>query len=289
MKALVLKLDLRKAYDCLDWDFLRLILHKVGLEHHMIKWIMSCVTSASFAVLINGEASEFFRSGRGLRQGCPLSPLLFILAMEGLSLLLKQSFEDGHISGIKVSNLTRILHLLFVDDVLILSKASIMEWQEINRLISLFCSASGLTVNQKKSTIHHEGISDLELISYKSFLPYTCSDLSEGFRYLGYVLKTGSHRASDWEWMVERVSKKINHWGTRWLSLGGRYILLKSVLEGQNVYWMTMEALPRMIINKIRKLLFQFLWTGLSENHQFHLCRWEVLPWSAVTRQKLFS
>jgi hypothetical protein len=127
LKSLVLKLDLRKAYDCIDWDFLKLILHKIGLEPQMTKWIMTCVTSSSFAVLINGEASDFFRSGRGVRQGCPLFPLLFILVMEGLNLLLKQNFVDGLLSGIKVSRLTKILHLLFADDVLILSKASLTE------------------------------------------------------------------------------------------------------------------------------------------------------------------
>jgi len=76
LKALVLKLDLRKAYDCIDWDHLRMILLKIGVGIQMKNWIMSCVTSSSYAVLINGEATKFFRSGRGVRKGCPLSPLL---------------------------------------------------------------------------------------------------------------------------------------------------------------------------------------------------------------------
>jgi hypothetical protein len=80
----------------------------------------------------------FFRSGRGLRQGCPLSPLLFILVMEGLSLLLKSSIGEGKLSGIKVSRLLNILHLLFVDDVLIMSKACLIEWKEIINIINLF-------------------------------------------------------------------------------------------------------------------------------------------------------
>jgi hypothetical protein len=77
---------------------------------------MSCVESTSFVVLINGEVTDFFRGGRGLRQGYHLSPLLFILVMEGLSLLLKESLREGKLSGIKVSKLIKILHLFFVGD-----------------------------------------------------------------------------------------------------------------------------------------------------------------------------
>jgi hypothetical protein len=125
LKSLVLKLDLRKAYDCIDWDHLRMTLLKVGFGIQMTNWIMSCVTSSSFVVLLNGEVTKFFRSGRGLRQGFPLSPLLFILVMEGLSLLMKSSIGEGNLSGIKVSRMIKILHLLFVDDVLIMTKATI--------------------------------------------------------------------------------------------------------------------------------------------------------------------
>jgi hypothetical protein len=154
-------LDLRKAYDCIDWDLLRMILLKIGMGLHLTNWIMACITSSSFVVLINGEATDFFRSGRGIRQGCPLSPLLFILIMEGLSLLLKKSQAEGSISGLKIARLTKILHLLFVDDILILSNANLVEWREIDKLISLFCKASGLAVNLSKSIVHHAGLSNL--------------------------------------------------------------------------------------------------------------------------------
>jgi hypothetical protein len=131
LKALVLKLDLKKAYDSVDRVFLTLILLKIGARIQMTNWIMSCVTSATFAMLINGEATNFFISGRGIHQGCPMSPLLFILVMEGLSKMLKNSMGRGTVTGIKVSRFIKVLHLLFVDDVLILSKASLSEWKEI--------------------------------------------------------------------------------------------------------------------------------------------------------------
>jgi hypothetical protein len=138
LKSLLLKLDLQKAYDCINWDLLRMILIQIGLGNDMTKWIMSCISSSTFAVLLNGEATDFFKSGRGLRQGCPLSPLLFILVMEGLSLLLKEGQQKGLLTGIKVSRTLRILHILFVDDVVIMTNATINEWWEIDKIIKLF-------------------------------------------------------------------------------------------------------------------------------------------------------
>jgi hypothetical protein len=178
LKALVLKLDLKKAFDCIDCDHLRLILLKIGVGIHMTNWIMACVTSPAFAVLINGEATKLFRSDIGVRQGCPLSPLLFLLVMEGLNISLKNSMESGSISGIKFSRLIKVLHILFVDDVIMFSKESLVEWKEIFKLISLFCSASGLSVNHTKSTIYFEGLSEGELTHFKSLLPFDFCVLS---------------------------------------------------------------------------------------------------------------
>ena len=106
-------------------------------------------------VMINGEASSFFKSERGLRQGCPLSPYLFILIMEGLSLLLSKSIIEHHISGIKVSKFIKIVHLMFVDDVLLMKKADLVEWLVIQDMLQLFCSISGLSINYSKSSVHY--------------------------------------------------------------------------------------------------------------------------------------
>jgi hypothetical protein len=187
----------------------------------MTNWIMSCVVSPSFTVLLNGEATDFFKSGRGLRQGCPLSPLLFILVMEGLSLLLKESQSEGKLTGVKVSRTIKILHIFFVDDVIIMTQATLSEWWEIDKLIKLFCLASGLQVNVTKTIVLHEGLSELDLSPFKTLFPFTFSDLSTGFKYLGFYLKTGLQRVEDWSWMLKKVEKNIGLWCYRWLSLGG--------------------------------------------------------------------
>ena len=92
-KSLVLKLDLIKAYDKVDWRFLRFVLLQVGIPLNTTNWIMGCVSSATYSVLVNGKPTSFFSASRGLRQGCPLSPLLFLLVVEGLSRILKELAE----------------------------------------------------------------------------------------------------------------------------------------------------------------------------------------------------
>jgi hypothetical protein len=276
-KALILKLDLKKAFDCIDWDFLRLILTQTGFSQQMIKWIMSCVSSANLAILVNGESSTFFRMGRGLRQGCPLSPLLFILAMEALSLLLKTTQSEGKISGLKVSRTIKILHLLFVDDILIMTKGTLQEWIEIKEILNIFCSATGLTINWNKSSFHFANIPCSSLDQIKGIFPYTFLPLSSGLNYLGYHLKPDSYKPSDWNWLLIKVEKRIGHWSTRWLSLGGRFTLLKVVLEGQAVYWMALAAIPASVLTKLCKMMFNFLWSGCLDHTRQHLCSWQTL------------
>jgi hypothetical protein len=110
----------------------------MGFGLSVTNWIMSPVTSFYYVVLINGEPSNFFQRGKGFRQECPLSPLLFILVMEGLSILLKKDKEDRKLSRIKVSRINKILHRIFFNDVLIMSRASVAEWKVIVGLLKTF-------------------------------------------------------------------------------------------------------------------------------------------------------
>ena len=95
IKSVVLKIDLSKAYDRVSWIYMPVILTKMGFGVPFITWVMSSLTSVSFSVLIDGVASSFFRSGRGLRQGCPLAPLLFLVVAEGLSRALLFAKNNG--------------------------------------------------------------------------------------------------------------------------------------------------------------------------------------------------
>jgi hypothetical protein len=277
LQAMILKIDLKKAYDCISWDFLRLVLLQCGFGLPTTKWIMGCITTTTYAILINGEPTDFFNSGRGLRQGCPLSPLLFLLVMEGLSLAIKKSQEEGLVSGIKVTRLIRILHLLFVDDILIMTKASVTEWMEIQNLLAIFCSATGLLINAHKTSFYQFGVQQQVLDSLKEIFHYSINNLTDGFKYLGYILKADRFKVEDWNWLISKYENRISHWCNRWLTLGGRLVLVKAVLESQPVYWLALENIPSSVLHRIRQVVFNFLWDGKRKRKGFHLCSWQLI------------
>lgn len=102
-KAMILKVDLKNDYDHVNWSFPRLLLLRIGLSIMMTKWIMSCVESINFSVLINGGDSIFFKASRGIRKGCPLSPFLLLLVEDYLTLLVHEAVKEGKIHGLKVT------------------------------------------------------------------------------------------------------------------------------------------------------------------------------------------
>lgn len=137
-KGDVIKIDLSKSYDRISWIYIRMLLTYLGFIVDFINWIMGCITSVSFAVLTNGAASSSFKGQRGLRQGCPLSSLLFLLVAEGLSPLVQKAKRDGAIRGLEVAINMFISHLLFVDDILLFSNGNIIEIKEIQRILDVF-------------------------------------------------------------------------------------------------------------------------------------------------------
>lgn len=138
-KACMLKIDLVKSYDCVDWEYMRFVLNKVGIDLFNIKWIKACITTTNYAFLINGSPKIFFRAFKGLRQGFSLSPLLFLIIMDGLSCQIRQVRSLGLLSGVHViSRNINITHLMFVDELLFGRSENRQEWQHIYQIMFEF-------------------------------------------------------------------------------------------------------------------------------------------------------
>eukprot|EP00253_Pinus_taeda_P028824 PITA_28824 len=236
-KGGVVKIDLSKAYDRIIWTYLRMMLTHLDFKIDFINWIMGCIKSASYAVLINIVASPFFKGKRGLRQGCSLSPLLFLLVAEGLSQLILKAKREGVIKGLEVAVNLCITHLLFVDDILLFSNGNQVEIKEIKRILELFMKATGMQVNFRKSQLILDGFNRQEESHITFVLPFNVQKLGDPFKYLGFWLKPDTYKKQDWNWLIAKIEARISHWGFKWLSRAGRLTLIKSVLLAIHVYW----------------------------------------------------
>jgi hypothetical protein len=154
MRCMAIKLDMSKAYDRLEWNFLEAMMRKLGFEDRWVMLIMTCVRTVTYAILINGQAHGHIVPSRGIRQGDPLSPYLFIICAEALSSLINHFAGLGKISGVPMCRGgTRISHLLFADDSLLFGRANLEEWRHFKELLDIYGRASGQKINIDKTAI----------------------------------------------------------------------------------------------------------------------------------------
>ena len=152
--SIALKLDISKAYDRVEWSFLKGIMEKMGFPEIWIERVMSCVSTPTFSVCINGKSYGSIKPSRGLQQGDPLSPYLFLLCAEGFSSLLARAEAENRLHGVAICrSAPKVSHLLFADDSLLFCRATQDEVKEVMDILQLYAKASGQLINLEKSSI----------------------------------------------------------------------------------------------------------------------------------------
>ncbi|KAL0427839.1 UNVERIFIED_CONTAM: LINE-1 retrotransposable element O protein [Sesamum latifolium] len=206
-----LKVDLRKAYDTVEWDFLMEVLRFFGFATLFIAWIEECVTTPSFSVCLNGSPHGFFKGARGLRQGDPISPYLFVLVMEMLNLILQYFIaQAGDFSYHWRCEAVQLFRLGFADDLLLFSKADERSVHIFKRGLFVFVELSGLQVNPQKSHL----IVSRSAAAVRGAL-LSMLDYQEGFlrlRYLGLPLLASRLSIADCRPLLLKVDSHIKGW-----------------------------------------------------------------------------
>lgn len=227
----VLKLDMKKAYDRVEWDFLEACLLRIGFDEKWVRWVMQCVTTVTFSVKFNGEPLHYFRPSRGLRQGDPLSPYLFIIVANVLSSLMKQAVENGSIKGIRLNRRCPTLsHLLFADDSIFFMKGTILECQNLAMILNQYCLGAGQEINLNKSGIYFsKGCpqSLKENMAKELRVPI----IDKTGKYLGIPSDWGESKKQMFAWIIGRISSKLESWKEKLLSKAGKEVLLKTVVQ----------------------------------------------------------
>ncbi|KAL2235453.1 UNVERIFIED_CONTAM: putative mitochondrial protein [Sesamum indicum] len=260
-----LKVDIRKAYDTVEWDFLLAVLQLFGFPPTFTRWIEECVSTTSFSIGLNGKPHGFFAGARGLRQGDPLSPYLFVLVMEALHLGFLQRIEqDIQFTYHWKCESSKVFQMGFADDLLLLCKADLDSIRVFKEGLDWFAELSGLRLNVQKSHLiisrSAQNLKDqmLDILGFQEgHLP---------MRYLGLPLISSRLTISDCQPLISKIDARINGWEGISLSYAGRVQIIKSVLSALSLYWASAFILPKKVISEIEKRLRTFLWKGTTSS-----------------------
>ena len=274
---MAIKTDITKAYDRLEWAFLEETMRRMGFEEQWISWIMKCVTSVSYSILINGTSQGHFKPGRGIRQGDPLSPYLFILCAEVLSHMMHQAEATQQLKGIKIcSRGPALSHLLFADDSLFFTLANQRSAKAIQSILKRYEEVSGQAVNLRKSAIT---FGRLVRPDTKRQMRHLLGIHNEGGggKYLGLPEQFDKKKSELFRYIVEKVKEKTQGWSKKYLSQGGKEVLLKAVALAMPVYSMNVFKLTKGICEEINGILAKFWWGSGNEQKGMHWFSWDRL------------
>ncbi|GAU48983.1 hypothetical protein TSUD_245740 [Trifolium subterraneum] len=265
-----------KAYDRVNWSFLKDTLVMFKFPPSVISLIMFGITSTSNTILWNGSKAEAFTPKRGLRQGDPLSPYLFVLCMERLGALISKHVADGSWSPMQITkDRTRISHLFFADDVLLFEKANVSQARIVNEVLERFCAMSGLKISLEKSKFcTSAGVSRRRREDIAVVTQIHAIDKFE--KYLGFKMFYGKVRKQDFSNVYDRVSAKLASWKSRLLNKAGRVVLANSVLSSLPSYHMQINWLPQGMCDDLDRTVRRFIWKGTGDTGM-HLVGWEKI------------
>lgn len=271
MEMMVLKIDLEKAYDRIAWDFVRDTLAEIGLSIEWIRNIMACIETTRMSISWDGEMTECFCPNRGLRQGEPISPFIFVMCMERLSHMICDAVNRGEWKGVWLAkNRLKLSHLLFADDMMLFSEASVSHVQVIKEVLDRFSRCSGQKVNLIKYHIYVSTNISLIIageLAQAIGIPIT-NDLG---RYLGVPSIHGRVTKSTFSVLLDRITARLEGWKTKQLSLTGHQVLAQSILS--IVPYSTMQTclLPAGICEQIDRSIWRFIWGGPRERESVTL------------------
>jgi len=277
------KLDMSKAYDKIEWQFLEAAMIKLGFDARWVHLVMKCVTSVRYSVIVNGNPVGNITPSRGIRQGDPISPYLFLLCAEGLSALLGQAEEKGVISGVPTSPKgPKISHLLFADDNILFYKANSVEWRRLMRLLRKYENASVQKINiQKTSVFFSRNTSQdrrQEIIQMSGLTKTHRIDA-----YLGLPTFVGKSRNQSFCFIKDQVQKRLTNWKVNFLSQAGKEVLLKAVVQAIPTYCMGVFQLPVALCKEINAMMQGFWWSHMSKTSKIHWMSCERMGQSKTT------
>jgi hypothetical protein len=221
---------------------------------------MACVTSVSYKVKFNGNLLDSFSPSRGLQQGDPLSPFLFLFVADGLSMLLRKEIEDQNIEALRVCRSAPcVSHLLFADDSLLFFKARGDQAARIKGVLDIYASSTGQLINPSKcSILFGQACPDARRVEVKS----TLNVVQETFetKYLGLPTPEGRMGKDKFESLQAKLAKCLMEWDDNHKSQAAKEVLIKAIAQAIPVYVMSVFKLPFGLCDELTKMIWRYWW-----------------------------
>ncbi|XP_074282783.1 uncharacterized protein LOC141607326 [Silene latifolia] len=273
---MALKADISKAYDSLNWNFIRGVLSYLNLPDSMVHLIMSIIESVSYEILINGAPMEYVEPCCGIRQD-PLSPYIFALCTEVLSQMILYAQDGNLVKGIKIcKNGPEISHLLFADDSLFFIRGDYGDMDFLMNLIDEYCAASEQCLNKDKSSILFRPNCSLMMVK-KCLTDFKFAPKHDLGNYLGLPTSIGSSKRELFKFLVEKTKRRLSSWNNILLSSAGKLTLIRSVLSSLSFFSLSVFRIPVSVTSKLQSLMVHFWWSGTRTNKSIHWCSKDFL------------
>jgi hypothetical protein len=257
-----MKLDISKAFATVPWEYLLEMMNRRGFSLRWTNWLASVLGHSSSIIMLNGNPGPIIKHHRGLRQGDPLSPYLFILAMDVLSRIFDIATEEGHLTLLK-GRRARLRLSLYADDVMIFTNPVKSDVSCIMQIMKAFGDATGLNINMAKSSIapiRCSGINMDEILE-----DFTGRRVAFPIQYLGLPLTLGRTKMVHLQYIQDRAKGKLAGWQGKLVNMAGRRELVRSVLSSLPVYLLTVIRAPKNFLKELDKLRKRFLWARDGE------------------------
>jgi hypothetical protein len=271
---LALEIDITKAFDTLDWNFLLKVLRNFGFNDVFCGWIKTILHSAYHSVIVNGKSYGYFNCSRGVRQGDPLSPLLFCLAEDVLSRAITFLVNQEHLKQIKgTRNVMVPSHSFYADDLFIFCKGNLSGIKALKTLFSQYALESGQVISPNKSTIFTGSITPGRLALIVQDLNFKVGSIP--FNYLGVPIFKGKPKASYFQPIADKVKQKLSAWKASLLSIAGRVQLVQAVVQSMFVYSFAIYSWPIALLRDVEKSIRNFIWSGDIEKRKLVTVSWD--------------
>ncbi|WVZ95111.1 hypothetical protein U9M48_040913 [Paspalum notatum var. saurae] len=267
LNGVIFKINFEKAYDKVRWDFLQQTMRMKGFSHTWCDWIRSFVQGGNVAINVNGQNGSFFQTMKGLRQGDPLSPILFNVVEDMLAIIINRAKVAGKVNGVIPHLMNDGLSILqYADDTVIFLDHNLEMARNMKALLCVFEKLFGLKINFYKSEIFCFGQAK-ECENDCSEL-FGCRVGTFPFRYLGLPMHYKKLRNSDWKTIEERFEQRLSGWKGKLLSVGGRL--------STNVHVIILCD-SKGVLKKLEYFRSRFFWQNDQHKKKYHLIRWDQI------------